>query len=150
MPQLKAEKKPRKTRSKPLLQTQSAPQDDFLTWFELPTLNLDRAIHFYSQLFNLHMETTATAYHAMAIFPAEKGIRGALVYGEGCVPSQTGALLYLDAGSDLPAALTKVPELGGQVLMGQTLISESIGSYALILDSEGNRVALFSRPNPQV
>ena len=118
---------------------------DFLLWYEIPVLNLDRAMNFYSTLFEITFETANTGTHTMAFFPSRSGVNGALVLGDGCTPSQTGSLLYLNAGQNLDLALSKIDTAGGQVLMGKTLISEDIGYYSLILDSEGNRLALHSR-----
>ena len=118
---------------------------ELLSWYEIPAANLERATHFYSTIFNFNFETVHTGTHTMAIFPAESGIGGALVFGDGCVPSQTGSLLYLNVGANLDETLEKVSVTGGQILMGKTLISEDVGSYSLILDSEGNRLALYSK-----
>lgn len=118
---------------------------NFLSWFELPVADLDRAIAFYSSLLGLSFEVLHTDTHTMAFFPEQSGFGGALVYGDGCIPTPTGTLLYLNVGSDLDAALAKVETYGGHIQMGKTLISEEVGSYSLILDSEGNRIALFSK-----
>lgn len=119
--------------------------EEFLSWYEIPATDLDRAIKFYSSIFNISFETVQSGSHSMAFFPAESGIGGALVYGEGSIPSQTGTLVYLNADGNLDEAIGQVNSSGGQVLMGKTLISDDVGHYALILDSEGNRLALYSK-----
>ncbi len=82
----------------------------------------------------------------MAIFPYDGGVGGALIAGEQHVPGTTGALIYLDAGNDLGGALRRVEEAGGKVVMGETKLTDTIGSIAVFLDSEGNRTALHSPP----
>jgi predicted enzyme related to lactoylglutathione lyase len=82
---------------------------------------------------------------AMGFFPAENGIGGAIVTGQGCVPSETGPLIYLNGGDDLDNVLSKVNEAGGRVVMGKTFLSEAVGYFALFIDSEGNRLALHSK-----
>ena len=119
--------------------------DELLSWFEIPVLNLDRAISFYSAIFNVSFESMTTPAHSMAFFPKESGVGGALIFGDGCVPSQSGALLYLNVGSDLDQKLAEVDKIGGQVIMGSTLLGDEVGHYSLILDSEGNRIALFTK-----
>ena len=119
--------------------------NSFVSWFEIPVANLERAIHFYSTIFNNTFETVQTLTHTMAFFPEGMGVNGALVFGDGCIPGSTGSLLYLNTGSDLDIALEKVIISGGQILMGKTIISEEMGYYSLILDSEGNRLALHSK-----
>lgn len=115
---------------------------DFVSWFEIPVYDIRRAARFYGTLYNMEMEVSANGEFAMAYFPADKGIGGALIYGPGCVPSDTGTLVYLNAGNDLDGVLSRVEFSGGRVIMPKTLISEEAGWFALFIDSEGNRVAL--------
>lgn len=117
---------------------------DFVSWFEIPTVNFRQVVTFYNHIFNIEMETSTTASHTMAFFPAEGGIGGAIVSGPGSMPSENGPLIYLNGGKDLNDMLSKVEEAGGRVIMTKTLISKEMGYYALFLDSEGNRLALHS------
>ena len=116
-----------------------------LAWFEIPVLNLERAVSFYSIIFHVKFETMDTGTHSMAFFPKETGVGGALVYGSGCLPSQSGSLLYLDVQEELEISLSKVVANGGQVVMDKKLLGDDIGHYSLILDSEGNRIALLTK-----
>ncbi|HQV74150.1 MAG: VOC family protein [Flavobacteriales bacterium] len=115
---------------------------DFVSWFEIPVYNIQRASAFYNSIYNMEMEMNVGADYAMAYFPAEKGIGGALVAGPGCVPNATGVLIYLNAGNDMDSVLGRVELAGGRVIMPRTMISETAGSFALFIDSEGNRLAL--------
>lgn len=118
---------------------------DFVSWFEIPVYDIQRAARFYGSIYSMEMEVAVNGEFAMAYFPADKGIGGALIYGPGCVPCDTGTLVYLNAGADLDGILGRVELAGGRVIMPKTLISESAGSFALFIDSEGNRVALHER-----
>ena len=118
---------------------------DMFAWFEIPVLNLERAVSFYSTVFDIKFETINTLSHSMAYFPKDSGIGGALVVGDGCVPSHSGSLLYLNVTIDLEDALKKVVSVGGHVIMGKTLLGDDVGHYSLVLDSEGNRIALFTK-----
>ncbi len=61
-------------------------------------------------------------------------------------PSTDGVLVYLTAHSgDLTNELSRVEAAGGKVLQPKTKISDEYGFMALIIDSEGNRIALHSR-----
>ncbi len=115
---------------------------DFVTWFEIPVYNIQRATTFYNSIYNMEMEMNVGPDHAMAYFPVDKGIGGALVAGPGCIPNATGTLIYLNAGSDMDSVLGRVELAGGRVIMPRTMISEAAGSFALFIDSEGNRLAL--------
>ncbi|MBK7945736.1 MAG: VOC family protein [Flavobacteriales bacterium] len=115
---------------------------DFISWFEIPVFDIHRATAFYNAIYNMEMEASYNDDFAMAYFPANKGIGGALIQGPGCYPSETGVLIYLNAGNDLDSILGRVDLAGGRVIMGRTLISENSGCFALFIDSEGNRIAL--------
>jgi predicted enzyme related to lactoylglutathione lyase len=117
-----------------------------VNWFEIPAYDLGRAKAFYDHLYGFAMETAHAGDYAMAYFPAHGGAGGAVVQGPGCIPTDCGALVYLNAGDDLDGMLGRVEEAGGRVVMGRTLISESAGSFALFVDSEGNRLALHEKP----
>lgn len=125
---------------------------DFISWFEIPAYDIHRAARFYGTIYNMEMEVAVNGEFAMAYFPADKGIGGALIAGPGCLPSDTGTLIYLNAGNDLDGILGRIDLAGGRVIMPKSLISESAGSFALFIDSEGNRVALHekhAKPNRQ-
>jgi len=119
---------------------------DFISWFEIPVYNIHRAAAFYNAIYSIEMEINTSTDYAMAYFPADKGIGGALVAGPGCVPNATGVLIYLNAGDDLDSILGRVELAGGRVIMPRTMISENAGSFALFIDSEGNRLALHEGP----
>ena len=79
----------------------------------------------------------------MAMFPAEDGVGGALLHGEGYNPSTEGTILYLNGGDNLSTVLDKVEGAGGKIAMPKTDIGEN-GFVAYFIDSEGNRVGLHS------
>lgn len=115
-------------------------------YFEIPVVDLDRAISFYQRVFGFALERAVIDGHAMALFPDTSGdgtITGALAQGESYVPSQDGTRVYF-AVDDIDAVLARVRELGGEVLYPKTAIGEW-GFVAEFADSEGNRIALSSR-----
>jgi predicted enzyme related to lactoylglutathione lyase len=72
---------------------------------------------------------------------------GAIVhYPDFYTPSDNGSLIYLNCQPDLQVMLDKVESAGGEILKNKTLISpeQNLGYWALIKDTEGNRVALHS------
>jgi predicted enzyme related to lactoylglutathione lyase len=86
----------------------------------------------------------------MAWFPwVERGLgaAGSLVHAPGMyTPSDEGVLVYFTAHSgDLDNELSRVEAAGGKVAQKKTLITEEIGYMAVVLDTEGNRIALHSR-----
>ena len=120
-------------------------------WFELPVADMDRAISFYETVFDFKITRNAMGPLDMGWVPWTDGdgpgSAGSLVYHEEYYkPSTDGALIYFTAHSgDLNNELSRVESAGGQVIQGKTLITEDIGYMALLIDTEGNRIALHSR-----
>ncbi len=117
----------------------------YVNWFEIPALNIHRAVAFYNHIYNIKMETIESNGYYMAFFPAEKGIGGAVVMGQGSTPSETGTLVYLNGGPDLSPILNRIGEAGGRVVMEKTLINNKAGYFALFIDTEGNKLAIHSK-----
>ena len=125
-------------------------ENNVVGWFEIPVANMDRAIVFYEKVMNLKLDRHQMGPLDMAWFPwleEKPGSPGSLVYhAEYYNPSADGVLIYLTAHSgDLNNELSRVEEAGGKVIQPKTQISEDYGNMALIIDSEGNRIALHSR-----
>lgn len=118
---------------------------NYVNWFEIPALNLQRAVTFYNHIYNINMDTIELNGYSMGFFPADKGIGGAVVVGKGCIPSETGTLVYLNGGHDLTDVLNKIEEAGGRIVMGKTKINDDSGYFALFIDTEGNKLALHSQ-----
>lgn len=111
-----------------------------INWFEIPSTDFDRAVTFYTALLGqpLHRDTFMGVPHGF--FPYEPGVISGAVIGGG-VPGASGPLLYLNAGNDLDALLARVEAAGGQIVQPRTSLGPQ-GFMAVIIDSEGNRIAL--------
>lgn len=116
----------------------------YLNWFEIPVLHLDRAAAFYQHVLKIVMSKVESTDYQMALFPPRSGVNGALVSGPGCVPSETGPLIYFDAGADIELTLDRVTVGGGRVVMPPTRIDKESGYFAIFIDTEGNRLALHT------
>ena len=117
-----------------------------LRWFEIATADLDRAVAFYQNILAIELRRETCGDIAMAIFPyAEPYPSGALVAMPQLQPRDNGTLVYLDGGADLNTVLARIPTAGGHVVMGKTDLGKGIGHIALFIDSEGNRVGLYSQ-----
>jgi predicted enzyme related to lactoylglutathione lyase len=122
-----------------------------ISWFEIPTTDLDRAQRFYETIFQISLFPLDVANIRMRMFPIEDpstGIGGALVHADGFYsPSDSmGPLVYLNANPDVQLILDRIPDAGGKVAVPKTLISPEYGHMAVFIDSEGNRIALHSVP----
>ncbi|MCD6011490.1 MAG: bleomycin resistance protein [Flavipsychrobacter sp.] len=121
-----------------------------ISWFEIPTTDLDRAQKFYETIFGVQLVPMDTPNLKMRMFPLEDmmGVGGSLVHNaEFFKPSGTdGPLLYLNGNPDVQNVLDRIEGAGGKVLVPKTQISPEYGYMAVFMDSEGNRVALHSVP----
>lgn len=116
-----------------------------INWFEIPVIEFQRAVKFYSEIFNYTMPVTQMLGYDMAFFETTmEGVGGALVMGEGYFPSHKGAVVYLNANPDLQEVLDKVETAGGKILVPKALINDELGYFAFFTDTEGNKVALHS------
>ena len=119
-----------------------------LSWFEIPVADLDRAQKFYEMIFGISMIPADFPKIRMRMFPLQdmSGVGGALCDSGGFHrPSETdGPLIYLNANPDVQQVLDKVEAAGGKILVPKTEISPEYGHMAVMIDSEGNRIALHS------
>lgn len=116
-----------------------------ITWFEIQAKDLKRACDFYSKILDCNVEISEMNGFKMGFFPSdEKSIGGAIVVEPDNEPSAKGTVVYFTVES-IDDTLKIVEEAGGKALSDKIKISDEIGFCAFILDSEGNRIGLYSR-----
>lgn len=119
---------------------------NMITWFEIPTEDMDRACKFYGQILGLEMEAVDMFGQMMAMFPMSMtSVSGALVHNEFSKPGPTGTMVYLNT-PEIDDVLSPVVEAGGEIMIPKMEVSPEIGHVAAIKDSEGNIVGLHSVP----
>jgi len=116
-----------------------------VVWFDIPVREIDRAVRFYSAVLGIHLKKEqAGPGMAMAMLPHTEGsVGGCLVQNADARPSETGPLLYLNTQGRLDDAIRAVAMHGGTILSPRHSIAP-FGFRAIVLDSEGNRIALHS------
>ena len=117
-------------------------KNNIVGWVEIPVSDMQRAIQFYQNVFDIQLNLQDMGELAMALFPADpkgRGAAGALVHHpDWYYPSEKGVLIYLSALSgDLSNELERVQSEGGKVLVPKRQISEEVGYMAVCKDSEG-------------
>jgi uncharacterized protein len=122
-----------------------------ISWFEIPTTDIDRAQNFYETIFNIKMGVMDLQQIKMRLFPLDNpmdGVGGTLVQTDGFhIPSATkGPLIYLNGNPDLQLILDRIEAAGGKIMVPKTEISPEYGFMAVFLDTEGNRIALHNVP----
>lgn len=119
--------------------------DYVISWFEIPTSNLDRAAAFYSYVFDTPIVPSLFGGMRMAFFPnVPNVVSGALIEHPDAVPSPYGTTVYFYRPNDFDETLIRVIEAGGQVIMPRTFVSADVGSVAYLIDTEGNKVAIHT------
>lgn len=116
-----------------------------LNWFEIPVTDYARAKAFYEAVLGRPIETMAMGGTTMGMLGADpEAVGGALVQGEGAVPSTQGTIVYLNGGDDLAPMLARVAAAGGTVAVPKTEIGGGFGFFAHFIDTEGNKLGLHS------
>lgn len=117
-----------------------------LVWLDIPVTDLDRAIAFYSQVLSRPLDDYRPG-QPMAVFHSPGGaVSAALLKTEDALPGAEGPLPYLNCAGRLKQAVSQVRLNGGRVVRDIHGM-EPFGQRAIVIDSEGNRVALHS-PEP--
>ena len=115
-----------------------------VVWYDIPALDLDRAIQFYSAVLSAPVKKEMVGDVPTGWLPTEDGeVMGCVCVVPGFKPSADGVMIYLGVAGRLRAAVAAVRANGGTV---QSDV-HSIGPYgfrAEVLDSEGNCIALHS------
>lgn len=129
-----------------IIQTQKAnSMNNLISIVEIPVTDFSRAVKFYQAISGLAIEEMEMDGNQMGVLPNEEGtVNVVLVKGKDYNPTADGAVIYLNAGSDLQAMLNKVEQNGGQVILPKTEISPEMGYFALFIDTEGNKLGLHS------
>ncbi|MDX9912851.1 MAG: VOC family protein [Phycisphaerales bacterium] len=113
-------------------------------WMDIPVADLQRAIAFYREVggMGVHYEHHE-GFEFAVLDHVDEGNGACLVVDPGAISSAHGPLVYLNVAGRIRDAVKRVAPLGGKV----TQDVHSIGPYgfrALIIDCEGNRLALHS------
>jgi hypothetical protein len=114
----------------------------FVAWVEIPTVNFERAVDFYSKVFKMDMQAIDCGYEKMACFPSGEG---AIIYAEGYSPNANGLIVSFNVADSIEKTINRVKENGGSVVKPKTKIeAEGRGYFAVFTDCEGNRIGLYS------
>ena len=122
-----------------------------ISWFEIPTSDINRAQQFYETIFGISMTPMDLPNIKMRMFPLDDmmtQVGGALVDSGGFhnASATDGPLIYLNANPDVQNVLDKVEAAGGKTVVPKTEISPEYGFMGVFIDTEGNRIGLHSVP----
>lgn len=120
-------------------------QENTFCWIDIPVIDIDRAIAFYAAVLEKSVEKMQEHGFVFGLLPhTEESVSGCLCVIDDRKPSQNGPLVYLHVEGRLDKAIEIAKTHGGTLLKP----CEQIGPYghrAVILDTEGNAIALYSK-----
>jgi len=117
-----------------------------ICWFDLAVANLERAKTFYSKVLDKPLEICSEHGFSMVVFPHShdcNDVAGCLYEKPDFVPNTSDLLIYFDVNKRIHEAVKEVSANGGKIIHPV----EAIGPWgfrAVILDSEGNKIALHA------
>jgi predicted enzyme related to lactoylglutathione lyase len=114
-----------------------------VVWCDIPVADLERAMTFYRGVLAIKVDRMDFDGMSFAILEHEQGNGGCLIPHAGYSGCTDGPLIYLNVDGRIRAAVAQVEKLGGKVLEAIHPIGPH-GIRAIVLDSEGTRVALHS------
>jgi predicted enzyme related to lactoylglutathione lyase len=119
-----------------------------LVWAEISVTDMNRAVAFYQTHFDLTFKHEIMNDMEMSI--AETANIGdpsfALLKHEMMVPSRDGSTVYLHLSLTLNDKVNEIKAAGVEILLPPMPIKEGeCGYIALFVDSEGNKVGLWSQ-----
>ncbi len=114
-------------------------------WVDIPVRDLDRAIAFYAAVLGTEVTREGGPGFAFGLLAhGGSDVAGCLYLADdGNAPSPRGPLVYLNVEGRMAAAVRAATERGGSVVQATQAIGPH-GSRTIVLDSEGNRVALHA------
>jgi predicted enzyme related to lactoylglutathione lyase len=114
-----------------------------LVWFDIPVADLERSRAFYQAVLGIPVQREKSGDFDFCVLDHKDGNGGCLVLEPDGITGKGGILCYLNVDGRIREAVAQVGRLGGKVLEPTHAIGPH-GFRALVLDSEGNRVALHS------
>ena len=117
-------------------------ENNRIVWTDTPVIDLDRAVIFYKNVLSINVTTEQYGEVKFAILEHSEGNGGCLVVDAESVTDK-GALNYFNVHGRIRDAVQQALKFGGKVLQDVHTIGPH-GYRTVIIDSEGNRIALHS------
>lgn len=114
-----------------------------IVWADIPASNIARAAAFYAAILDKPVPTDSFNGSEFAVLDHDQGNGGCIMVVPGDV-SDKGITVYFNADGRIQDALAKATALGGKILQPIHSLGPH-GFRAVLLDSEGNRIAIHSR-----
>jgi predicted enzyme related to lactoylglutathione lyase len=135
-----------------------------ICWFEIPVKDMNRAVQFYQNVFDVNFDIQLFGGIPHAVFVSKRDnfdVTGALRDVSDVDKEIFGSVIFFDVNVlGMDNVLRKVEQFGGRILMPKTLLKNKLddgritiartyidnqsGYVAYILDTEGNKLGLYS------
>lgn len=113
-----------------------------ISWVEIPTTDFYRAVKFYQQLLQIELKPQDFGNEKMACLPENDG---AIIEAPGFEPSSQGSIISFASPNNLDETMRMAVKAGGTIVKEKTKIeAEGRGYFALLLDTEGNRIGIYA------
>ena len=112
-------------------------------WFDIPVADLDRAADFYAAVLGIKVHKEQSGSFSFCVLNHQDGNGGCLIRKESEICSNSGILVYMNVDGRIRDAVSQVEKMSGRVLEPIHAIGPH-GFRAVVLDSEGNLIALHS------
>ncbi len=124
----------------------SATHERPIAWFDIPSIDFDRAVRFYEQVLQTTLQREVMGGVPIAVFGhTESNTGGGIVYDpQQKKPGAQGVLVYLNAGASVVSALERAKRAGGVVQGSVIELPNNYGYIGHLIDTEGNRVGLHA------
>lgn len=114
-----------------------------VVWVDIPVADLNRAAKFYEAVLGKAIHHEEFSGFKFCVIDHQDGNGGCLVIKPDEVSSTAGILVYLNVDHRIRAAVSQVETHGGRIVEAIHTIGPH-GCRAIVIDSEGNRIALHS------
>jgi predicted enzyme related to lactoylglutathione lyase len=118
-------------------------QHNRAVWFDIPVADLDRARSFYAAVLGVAVHKEKFDATEFCVLDHRDGNGGCLIREPGAITSSGGILVYMNVDGRIRDAVAQAERHGGKVMQAVHTIGPH-GCRAIVLDSEGNRIALHS------
>lgn len=111
-----------------------------VAWSEIPVTDLEKAVAFYSTVFDYEMKIDQSGPNPIANLGNTMNSGGAHLY-PGTPASDGGSTIHLALPDRLEAGMARCKDAGGEVVSPPITIPA--GRFAYIKDPDGNSIGLF-------
>lgn len=114
-----------------------------VVWFDVPVADLDRAQAFYAAVLGIKVHREQFEGYSFCVLDHADGNGGCLVPDKAAISATAGVLIYMNVDGRIRDAVAQVEPSRGRIVETIHPIGPH-GFRAIVVDSEGNRIALHS------